>query len=64
VLRQAQNSKYDLQKDPLFSSTLHGMQLNTYLSMKKKARIIVPDSATLIGVVDSDGILEADEVFI
>ena len=43
---------------------LHGFQLNAYLSLKKKARIIVPDSATLIGVCDSTGLLEPNEVYI
>lgn len=30
----------------------------------KKARILLPKSAVLIGVVDELGILEADEVFV
>lgn len=40
------------------------MQLTQYLNLKKKARIIVPDSCVLIGVVDDRGILEENEVFI
>lgn len=40
------------------------MQLTSYQGIKKKARIIIPDSATLIGVVDTDGILEDGEVFV
>jgi hypothetical protein len=30
----------------------------------KKARIVLPDSALLIGVVDENGILEEDEIFV
>jgi hypothetical protein len=48
----------------VFSSILYSMQLTSYLSLKKKARIIVPNSCVLIGVVDDQGILEENEVFI
>ena len=34
------------------------------MNLKKKARIIVPESCLLIGVIDADGILEEDEVYI
>jgi hypothetical protein len=54
----------DVLGDPLFSSVLYGLQLNNYLNLKKKARILVPDSATLIGVADDLGILAEDEVFV
>ena len=43
---------------------LHGIQLVQFQSIKKKARIMVADSATLIGVVDTDGVLEEGEVFV
>lgn len=56
--------KMDCFEDPLFSSVLYGMQLCQYQGIKKKARIIIEDSATLIGVVDTDGILEEGEVFV
>lgn len=48
----------------MFNAVVHGMQLTSYQGIKKKARIIIPDSATLIGVVDTDGILEDGEVFV
>lgn len=51
-------------EEPVFSSILYSMQLTSYLSLKKKARIIVPESCVLIGVVDDKGILEENEVFI
>lgn len=54
----------DVLGDPLFSSVLYGLQLNNYLNLKKKARILVPDSATLIGVSDDLGVLAEDEVFV
>jgi hypothetical protein len=40
------------------------MQLTSYQGIKKKARIIIPDSATLIGTVDTDDILQEGEVFV
>ena len=51
-------------KDPIFSSILYTMQLSQYLSIKKKARIVVPESCVVIGVVDEWDVLEEDEVFV
>jgi hypothetical protein len=34
------------------------------MDLIKKARIVLPDSALLIGVVDENGILEEDEIFV
>lgn len=64
VLREAASAKFAVAQEPLLRSTLHGLQLNAYLGLKRKARIIVEDSATLVGVVDADGILEENEVFV
>lgn len=64
TLMMAGISGKDLMSDPLMRSMLYSMQLNSYLSLKKKARILVPDSATLIGVVDPTGTLEEGEVFV
>jgi hypothetical protein len=63
-IKQAASKKMDVLGDPLFSSVLYGLQLNNYLNLKKKARILVPDSATLIGVSDDLGVLAEDEVFV
>jgi hypothetical protein len=63
-IQNAAGKKVDLIAEPMFSSVLYGLQLSSFLNLKKKARILVPDSATLIGVVDEDGILEEDEVFV
>jgi hypothetical protein len=40
------------------------MSLGQALTLKKKARILVPNSCVLIGVCDETGTLENDEVFI
>ena len=64
VIQKAAGRQVDLLSEPMFSSVLYGLQLSNFLNLKKKARILVPDSATLIGVVDEDGILEEDEVFV
>ena len=34
------------------------------MSIKKKARVFVPEAVNLIGVVDETGLLEENEVFI
>ena len=54
----------DLVNEALYSQILFSMQLSTHMAIKKKARILVPDSTVLIGVIDDRGILEEDEVFI
>jgi hypothetical protein len=40
------------------------VSLNTYLGVKRKARVSVPESGNFIGVADPYGVLEAGEVFI
>ena len=54
----------NIAEEPIFGNILHGMQLSALQSLKKKSRIIIPDSGTLIGVVDEDGILEEGEIFV
>jgi len=51
-------------KDPVLSSILYSMQLNQFMNLKKKARILLPDSCVLIGIVDPTGILNEDEIFV
>ena len=41
-----------------------GRQLTIQAELKKKARILIPDAAVLMGVIDEDGYLEEDEVFV
>jgi len=50
--------------DPIFSSILYSMQLNQSMNLKKKARILLPDSCVLIGIIDPTGTLEENEVFV
>lgn len=40
------------------------MMLSAVMNLKKKARIIVPNSCVLLGVVDDSGVLEENEVFV
>jgi RNA-dependent RNA polymerase len=54
----------NLIKDPIFSSVLYSLQLSQYINLKKKARIIVPNSCVLIGVIDDQNILKDNEVFV
>jgi RNA-dependent RNA polymerase len=64
VFRLFSKSKVDIMSEPLISLILYGIQLCSYQAIKKKARILVPKSATLIGTVDSEGILEENEIFV
>jgi RNA-dependent RNA polymerase len=51
-------------KDPVMSSILYSMQLNQFMNLKKKARILLPDSCVLIGVIDPTGTLAENEIFV
>ena len=51
-------------KDPVLSSIMYSMQLNQFMNLKKKARILLPDSCVLIGIIDPSGILEQGEIFV
>ena len=51
-------------RDPMLSSIITALQLVRFQSIKKKARILIPESTFLIGVVDETGLLEENEVFI
>ncbi len=42
IFKQALFAGVNLMKDPIFSSILYAMQLQQYLNLKKKARIIIP----------------------
>jgi len=64
TFKQALIKGMDLMENPVFSSILHSMQLNQSTSLKKKARILLPESCVLIGIVDPTGTLEEDEVFV
>ena len=48
----------NINKDPILSSIVKAKELNDLILMKHKNRIILPESASLIGVVDPYGILE------
>ena len=41
----------------MMRSVIYANQLSTYQSIKKKARILMQESCTLIGVVDETGLL-------
>ncbi|CDW77053.1 rna-directed rna polymerase [Stylonychia lemnae] len=63
TLKMALLTGYNIPKDPIFSSILYTMQLSSYMNLKKKARIIIPNSCVLLGVIDETGILEENEVY-
>jgi len=51
-------------QDPIFLSIFKAKQLNQQNVMKTKNRILLTDSATLMGVADPFNILKENEVFI
>ena len=63
-LKLAINRGIDILEDPMLGCVVHALQLANYQSIKKKARIFMPQSTTLIGVVDETGLLEENEVFV
>jgi hypothetical protein len=54
----------DVWNEPMLRSIIYANQLSSYQAIKKKARILMEDSCTLIGVVDETGLLEPDEIFV
>jgi hypothetical protein len=54
----------DIMKDPVLSSVLYSMQLNKFMNLKKKAKILLADSCVLIGIIDPSGTLEENEIFV
>ena len=50
--------------DPFLSAIIGCQQASYYQELKQKGRIFIENSANLLGVVDSRGILESNEVFI
>ena len=54
----------DLINDPILSGIINCLQVSNYTKIKKKSRILLPNSANLLGVIDSTGTLAPNEVFI
>jgi len=54
----------DIKSDPVLSSIYLAKEINQLLLMRKKNRIMLQDSCSLIGVIDADGHLEEGEVFV
>ena len=50
--------------DPFLSAMIGCQQASYYQELKRKGRIFVENSANLLGVIDSRGILGPNEVFI
>lgn len=63
-IKLALNRGIDLIQEPMLGSMIHTLQLANIQSIKKKARIYMQESATLIGVVDETGLLEENEIFV
>lgn len=50
--------------DPFLKAILECKRVYTLKSLRYKARILMPDSFHLLGVIDETGILEEDEIYI
>ena len=57
-------SKIDFFKDPFITSVSMLRQSINVENLLKKARVLLPKSTVLFGVIDEDGVLEENEVFI
>ena len=66
VLKNLEEPKEGInaKEEPALHSIMYARQLAIQVDLKSKARILLPDSALLIGVIDEDGVLEADEIFV
>ena len=54
----------DIWNEPMLRNVIYANQLASYQAIKKKARILMQESCTLIGVVDETGLLEPNEIFV
>lgn len=50
--------------DPFLKAILECKRVYTLKSLKYKARILMPNSFLLLGVIDETGILEEDEIYV
>lgn len=64
IFKMALFNQVDLMNEPLFSSLLYNIQLNRYVNLKKKARILIPKSCVLIAVADDTGTIQEGEIFL
>lgn len=64
ILRQGLVKGHQPMEDPMLASLLSCMHLQQSISLKKKFRILLPDSCVLIGVVDPTNTLEPNEIFV
>ena len=54
----------DIVNDPILGGIINCLQAANYQLLKKKGRILVEDSANLLGVIDSTGTLAPNEVYV
>lgn len=54
----------DLINDPIINCSLKSKELVHLILMRQKSRILVKESATLMGVIDPFGILKQSEIFV
>lgn len=64
VLKLWAKIKQDIRTEPFLNSIAHGLCLNTFLSVKRKTRVKVPESGNFIGVADPYGVLQEGQVFV
>jgi RNA-dependent RNA polymerase len=50
--------------DPFLNQVMTAKQIEVITELRRKARILLPESAILMGVIDESGILAEDEVFV
>lgn len=55
---------FDIMKEPILNSIFMAKNINTFISMESRLRILLPNSCVLYGVIDDKGILEDNEIFV
>lgn len=54
---------FDLKNDLFFKQFLESVKDTKFTELKKKSRILIKNSARLIGVIDDYGVLEEGELY-
>jgi len=56
-------SKIEIQSEPFFKEIFRTLKAKNYFYLKKKANILVPKAARLLGVIDEYGVLDENELY-
>ena len=58
------NAGVDTAKEPYFEGIVKTLRYRAYMHLKTKCNILVKKAARLLGVLDEEGILKEDEIYL